>query len=73
MLATARRTYSSRVARAQLERLVQRHAVGHVAVQRVVRRGLVGDEVGGDAAAHQLGVDVGGVAEQADARAASSP
>ena len=33
-----------------------------------MRRGLVGDEVGGDAAAHELGVDVGGVAEQADAQ-----
>ena len=51
---------------AQLERLAQGHAVGHVAVQGVVSRGLVGDQVGHDAAPHELGVDVGGVAQQAD-------
>ena len=31
-----------------------------------MRRGLVGDEVGGDAAADELGVDVGGVAAKGD-------
>ena len=31
-----------------------------------MRRGLVGDHVGPDAAPDQLGQDVGGVAEQAD-------
>ncbi len=31
-----------------------------------MRRGLVGHEVGHDAAAHELGVDVGGVAEERD-------
>ena len=36
----------------------------HVPVERVVGGGLVGDEVGGDAAPHQLRVDVGGVPEQ---------
>ena len=37
-----------------------------VAVDQVVRAGLVGDEVGPDAAPHELGQDLGGVAEQAD-------
>ena len=66
MLATARRTYSCGSAARSCTRFVERHAVGHVAVQRVVRRGLVGDEVGGEPAAHQLGIDVRGVAEQRD-------
>ena len=37
-----------------------------IAVDRIVRRGLVGDDVGPHAAAHQFGKDIGGVAEQAD-------
>ncbi|MNO85326.1 hypothetical protein D3C76_766970 [compost metagenome] len=37
-----------------------------VAMDRVVGRGLVGHHIRGDAAGHQLGEDVGGVAEQAD-------
>ena len=46
-----------------------RPAARQVAVDEVVRRGLVGDEVGPDAAASradELGQDFGGVAEQAD-------
>ena len=38
----------------------------HVAVERVVGRGLVGQHVGHDAAPHQFGHDLGGVADQAD-------
>ena len=38
--------------------------VRHVAVQRVVRRGLVGDDVGHDAAGDQRGQHVGGVGVQ---------
>ena len=34
--------------------LFERHAVGHVAVQRIVRAGLVGEHIGHDAAAGQL-------------------
>ncbi len=46
--------------------IAERPALGQVAVDGIVRRGLVGDEVGAHAAAHELGKDVGGVAEQAD-------
>ena len=55
-----------RVLAPQHERLVERHAVGHVAVEHVVRRRLVGDQVGDDAAADQLRIDVRRVAEQGD-------
>ena len=54
------------IALAQRERFGQRHAVGDVAVQRVVRAGLVGEDVGDDAAAHQFRQHVGAVADQAD-------
>ena len=37
-----------------------------IAVDRIVRRGLIGDDVGPDAAPHEFGEDLGGVAEQAD-------
>ena len=51
---------------AQRLRLLHRQPGGHVAVQRIVGAGLVGDDVDLDAAAHQLGQDLGGVAGQAD-------
>ena len=41
-------------------------ALRQVAVDRVVGGGLVGDDVRADAAADELGEDVGGVAEEAD-------
>ncbi len=41
-------------------------ALRQVAVDRIVRRGLVGDGVGPHAAPHQLGEDVDGVAQQPD-------
>ena len=46
--------------------LGQRPALRQVAVDRIVRRGLVRHHVGAHAAPHQLGEDVRGVAEQAD-------
>ena len=45
--------------------VLEGHAVRQVA-ERVVGRGLVGDDVDGSAALEQGGEDVGGVAEQAD-------
>ena len=45
---------------------VERPAGRQVAVERVVRGGLIGDQVGLDPARDQLGQDLGGVAEQAD-------
>jgi hypothetical protein len=46
--------------------LGQRVALRDVAVQRIVGRGLIGDQIGQLAAAHQLGVDVGGVGDDRD-------
>ena len=41
-------------------------AFGAIAVDRIVRGGLIGDDVGNDAALQQLPIDRRGVAEQAD-------
>ena len=40
--------------RAQRRGLLERQPGGHVAVQRIVRRGLIGHEIGRDAALHEL-------------------
>ena len=55
-----------RIALAQFQRLLQRHAVRHIAVQRIVRGSLIGENVGNDAALGQLRNDVGAVADQPD-------
>ena len=55
-----------RVALAPRLPFAERPALRQVAVDRVVRRGLVGHAVGPHAAAHQFREHVGGVAEQAD-------
>ena len=62
--------YASGSRVAQRARLVERHAVRDIAVQRIVRAGLVGEDVGHEAAADQLGQHVGAVADQADRDAA---
>ena len=54
------------IRRAQLGRLLERHALRDVADQRIVRRGLIGDEIRGHAALHELGVDVGCIADDRD-------
>ncbi len=46
--------------------LVERPAERQIAVERIVRGGLVGHSVGADAAADHLGKDLRGVAEQSD-------
>ena len=55
-----------RIARAQRRRLLERQPGRDVARQRVVRRGLVGDEVEVLTARGELGHDLGRVPEQAD-------
>ncbi len=55
-----------RIARAELGRFGEREALRHVADERIVRSGLLGDEIGDDAAAHELGVDVGRVRAHRD-------
>src|SRR5437868_4592139 len=55
-----------RIGRAQCGRLVDRQALRDVAGQRIVRCGLVCDEIEVLAARRELGHDVRGVAEQAD-------
>ena len=54
------------IARALRQRLFQRHPAGHIAIQRIVRRSLIGENVGHDAALSQLGNDVAAVADQPD-------
>ncbi len=54
------------VALAPLLPLREGPAARQIAVDRIMRGGLVGHDVGPHAAAHQFGKDVGGVAEQAD-------
>ena len=62
MAAIDRRVYSAGCVRAQRLGFAERQAVRDVAVQRVVRRRLVGHHVGREAAARERGEDVGGVA-----------
>ena len=61
-----------RIGHPQLVRLVERHPVRHISRQRVVRGGLVGDEIEVLPAPCELGDDVGGVAEQPDRERATS-
>ncbi|MNK68722.1 hypothetical protein D3C87_880920 [compost metagenome] len=56
----------------QLTPLGDAPALGQVAVDGIVGRGLVGHHVRGDATGHQLGEDVGGVAKQADGDGAAA-
>ena len=66
MLRRASAMYALRVALAQREGRLVAHPVGDVAVEGVVGAGLVGDQVRHHASPHDLGQDVGGVAEEAD-------
>ena len=52
----------------ELVRLLEAHQVRHVAVERVVRARLVGDDVGAEAQSPELGKHVRGVRAQADAQ-----
>ena len=65
-LSPTRRRYSSGSERAQHLGLLHRQPGRDVAVQRVVRGGLVGDDVHVDATSHELGQHLSGVAEQPD-------
>ena len=62
--AIARSMYSSGSLAAQRQRFVQRHAIRHIAVERVVRAGLIGQNVGNDVPSGQLRQDVGAIADQ---------
>ena len=57
---------AGRVGLAHGARLGKRAGVGHVAVDEVVGGGLVGDDVGDDAAPDYLRVDVGGIGDETD-------
>ena len=48
---------------ARAPRFLERPARGQVSVARIVRAGLIGDEIGPDAAPHEFGKDLRGVAE----------
>jgi hypothetical protein len=54
------------IARAQLGRVVERQAVGHVAAERIVGARLVGHDVGREAALEQLAEDLAGGPDEAD-------
>ena len=60
-----------RVARAQFGGLLHGDARRDVAVQRIVGAGLVGEQIGDDAAAQPARADLGAVADQADGLALS--
>ncbi len=66
MAAVDRANVLGRIRPPQRVRFGQRQPVGHVSVQRIVRRGLIGDDVGDDAAADQFGEDVRGVPFERD-------
>ncbi len=51
---------------AQFDRGIEAHAVRHIAIQRVMRTGLVGEHIWHDATARQLGNYIGAIANQAD-------
>ena len=55
-----------RVVRTKLGRLLERQAGGDVAVQRIVRGGLLGDQTGHDAPPRELGEHVGRVGAKGD-------
>ena len=55
-----------RIALAHRADFLERAAGRHIAVDEIVRRGLVGDDVRHDAARSDLRIDVGGVAEEPD-------
>ena len=55
-----------RVRRAQRQGSLERHAVGHIATQRIVRAGLVGQDVGRDVAFDQAREQFGRVAQNTD-------
>src|SRR5947207_6404908 len=55
-----------RILTAQAVPLLERPAARQIAVDRVVRRGLIGQRIGAHAAAQELREHLAGVAEQAD-------
>ena len=57
---------SLRIARAQLERRFERHAVRHISIQRIVRRSLIGKNVRHHAAFGQLRNNIRAIAHQPD-------
>ena len=61
-----RRWYSAGSARAQRGGLGEAQPVRDVADERIVGRGLIGDDIRRVAAPHQLGQHVGGVGDQPD-------
>ena len=65
--------YSSGSSRRSASASASGQAPGHVADQRVVRARLVGDDVGLEALAEQLGQHLGGVRAQPDAQRAPLP
>ena len=59
-----RRTYSSGSRLPQRQRLFERHAIRHIAIQRIVRAGLIRQHIRHDAAPHQFRQHVRAIAHQ---------
>ena len=57
---------SLRIALAQLQRLLQAHAIGYISVQRIVRRSLVGQDIRYHTAFGQSRNDVRAISHQPD-------
>ena len=55
-----------RIFRAQRDRFRERHSVRHIAVERIVRAGLIGQNIGNDAASHHFRQDIRAIADQPD-------
>ena len=53
-----------RVFPAQRERVFERHSVRNVSIQRVVRAGLVGENVGNNSSFYNFREDIGAIANQ---------
>ena len=61
---TAGRHQLARAFDAQALDLLERHALGHIPIDQIMGRGLVGDDIGHDAAPVDLGVNFGSIAHQ---------
>ncbi|ENN89473.1 hypothetical protein RHSP_65926 [Rhizobium freirei PRF 81] len=53
---------------AEIPNLLQAHALRHIAIDEIVRGGLVGNDIGHDAATCNLGVDLGRIADETDGK-----
>ena len=58
--------YSSGFFARNCERVLQRHPVRDIAIQRIMRAGLIGENIGHDAAFHDFGQNIRAIADKTD-------